>query len=182
MREIYIRVYHIDLLTAALIMLGLVIVWSVIGVLFAKNMRTICVTAVVISGVIIFLLTLCARGEVGASRDMMPLALFRRGVNEPPILRSIMMNVFLFIPLGMSLPYLIRSSAWIRMLLTVLIGFCVSCGIELIQRFFAVGMTQADDVISNTLGMAIGACTYPLTLLWAALIRKYRGKDRTPRE
>ena len=48
----------------------------------------------------------------------------------------------------------------------------LSGAIELLQHFLLVGMMQTDDVICNTLGTAVGACAYPLSLLWQKLMRK----------
>lgn len=65
-------------------------------------------------------------------------------------------NVALFVPFGI-LAYilLVRRSAAVRR--TALVGFVVSLTIEISQYIFALGYTDVDDLILNTLGAFLGA-------------------------
>lgn len=65
-------------------------------------------------------------------------------------------NVALFIPFGI-LVYilLVRHAGAVRK--TAFAGFVVSLGIELTQFVFALGYTDIDDLILNTVGAALGA-------------------------
>lgn len=77
--------------------------------------------------------------------------------NEEAI-RTMVMNVVLFLPFGLTLPYIFdhiknKRRKW---LLCILIGFLVSVGVESIQYVFALGRAETDDVICNTLGCALG--------------------------
>ena len=63
-------------------------------------------------------------------------------------------NVILFIPLGISLG-VVRK--W-RIKEVVIIGFCVSLGIELLQAIFALGTFECDDLLHNTIGTVVGYC------------------------
>lgn len=67
--------------------------------------------------------------------------------------KNCVLNVILFVPLGMFLPLLwerFRSPARV-----ILFGFCTSLTIEILQ-LFTFRTTDADDLITNTLGAAIG--------------------------
>ncbi len=49
-----------------------------------------------------------------------------------------------------------RGRIWKRRLLLVAVGCGVSIFVELMQYFFELGLLEVDDVIHNTLGMAMG--------------------------
>ena len=65
-------------------------------------------------------------------------------------------NVALFVPFGI-LVYilLVRQSAAVRR--TVLMGCAASLSIEVAQYIFALGYTDVDDLILNTVGALLGA-------------------------
>lgn len=60
---------------------------------------------------------------------------------------DIRLNILLFIPLGLLI------GGWRGLL----IGFCLSCGIEIVQYFGRLGYCELDDILNNTIGAGIGA-------------------------
>ena len=60
--------------------------------------------------------------------------------------KDIIQNILLFIPLGL------LCGGWKG----IVIGFCLSCGIEIFQYCFRSGFCQVDDVINNVIGVTIG--------------------------
>ena len=159
-------------------MLILPIVWSVFGALFYKRMRMIGVILSIVCVAVILYATVISRGESSLGHDLTPFSSFQRAVEQPEMYRSMLMNVFLFEPLGLMLPFVIKGSTVKRILLTIVIGFALSVAIEASQYFFALGMAEADDVICNTVGAALGACAYLLTLLWRKLMSKSKGRSK----
>lgn len=70
------------------------------------------------------------------------------------ILLQILMNIAMYIPLGFLLPCCFRLFEKYRYV--ILVAFCGSLAIELIQLIFKLGLFEVDDVINNTLGAVIG--------------------------
>lgn len=68
-------------------------------------------------------------------------------------LSGTLLNVLLFIPLGLFLPLLWSRFQSLRK--TVLFGFCFSLGIELLQ-IFTFRSTDINDLLTNTFGMLVG--------------------------
>lgn len=64
-------------------------------------------------------------------------------------------NIILFIPFGLMIPLLWKTSAP----KTLLIGFCSSLFIEVCQLFLTRG-TDVDDLILNTTGVLLGVMAY----------------------
>ena len=159
----------------------MVLVWSVIGAAFYKYIRIIgAIMAVIAIGAILYI-TLLTRNESGAGADFIPFSSFERAKIQPEMYRSMLMNVFLFVPLGLSLPFVFGGGTGKRILLTILVGLLLSVTGEAIQYFAHLGMAETDDVICNTLGTAIGNCSYLLALLWRKLFKKAKER-RTPYE
>lgn len=64
------------------------------------------------------------------------------------------MNIIVFIPVGMILGSLLRvKGSW---LITLTVGMCISVSIETMQYFLGRGFSEVDDVIHNTIGCIIG--------------------------
>ena len=70
------------------------------------------------------------------------------------------MNVIVFIPIGMILGSLLRVKG--SCLIVLLIGCSISVTIESLQFFFLKGFSEVDDVMHNTVGCLIGFGFYSL--------------------
>lgn len=116
--------------------------------------------------------TLFSRTEGGTGLILTPFASLTAARVQPEIYRELLMNVFLFFPLGLTLSNALprKWHRWGRIILTTLIGCALSAGIECAQYRYALGMAEVDDVICNTLGAFIGSTS----LLIAHAIEKYR--------
>ena len=173
------QIYTSDLLYLSVIMLILLIAWSVFSAIFFKNMQIIGTILAVFSIVVIIYGTLLSRTSGVRTYDLIPFSSFYKAVEQREIYRSMLMNIYLFMPLGFSLPFVFKGSTTKRLFLTLLCGFCLSVVIETTQFFFSLGLAETDDVICNTVGTALGSCSYLLSLLWRKMIRKAgKGKDR----
>lgn len=166
------RIYILDISTILISIPILLLVWSVIGAVFYKYIRIIgAVMAVIAIGAILYI-TVLTRSESGAGADFIPFSSFERAKIQPEMYRSMLMNVFLFVPLGLSLPYVFSGSIAKRILLAILIGFLLSVTVEAIQYFAHLGMAETDDVICNTVGTSIGSCAYLFALLWKKIVKR----------
>ena len=116
--------------------------------------------------------TLFSRAEGGTGLILTPFAALTAARQQPELYREMLMNVFLFFPLGLTLSNALprRWHRWGRITLTTLIGCALSAGIEYAQYRYALGMAEVDDVICNTLGAFLGAAS----LLAAHAIEKHK--------
>ena len=120
--------------------------------------------------------TLFSRAEGGTGLILTPFASLTAARQQPELYREMLMNVFLFFPLGLTLSNALprKWHRWLRIILTTLVGCAISAGIEYAQYRYALGMAEADDVICNTLGAFIGSTS----LLIAHAIEKSRESVR----
>ena len=175
------EIYVSNITTILIAIPIIVLVWLVISAAFYKYMRIVGAVAACIALGAILYLTVFSRSSNRVGADLIPFSSFERAKLEPEMYRSMLMNTFLFVPLGLSLPFVFGGGTGKRILLTILIGLLLSITVESIQYFAHLGMTETDDVICNTLGTAIGRCAYPLTLLWRNLYTEFKER-RTPDE
>lgn len=105
-----------------------------------------------------------------------PFAALAAARVQPELYRAMLMNVFLFFPLGLTLSNALPQKwhRWGRIALTTFVGCALSAGIEYAQYRCALGLAETDDVICNTLGAFIGSTS----LLIAPAIEKYRERVR----
>jgi glycopeptide antibiotics resistance protein len=73
--------------------------------------------------------------------------------SRPDLLVENIMNVVVFIPVGLLLCCAFKQITWWK---TLLIGCSISITIEALQFFFMKGFSELDDVMHNTLGCILG--------------------------
>lgn len=122
----------------------------------------------------IFCITIMGRTTGERTLVLKPFASLASARTQSEAYRELLMNIFLFFPLGLTLSNALpqRWGRWWRIGLTVIAGLLLSAGIEYIQYRFALGVAETDDVICNTLGTVIGSAS----LLVAHGIEKYKEK------
>ena len=72
---------------------------------------------------------------------------------RPDLLPENIMNVVVFIPLGVLLAYSFRSMKW---WVALLIGMSITFSIEIAQYVLKLGFSEIDDALHNTTGCLIG--------------------------
>lgn len=131
----------------------------------------------ILMAIAILYATLLSRESGSYAVVLAPFAALAAARQEPELYRTMLMNVFLFFPLGLTLSNALPRTwhRWWRIVLTTLTGCVLSAGIEYAQYHFALGMAETDDVICNTLGAFIGATS----LLLTHAMEKYKERPAT---
>jgi len=73
--------------------------------------------------------------------------------DRPDLLIENIMNVIVFIPIGLLLGCAFKQTTWWKALL---IGCSISITIEALQFWFMKGFSEVDDVMHNTVGCLLG--------------------------
>ncbi len=82
---------------------------------------------------------------------------------------QIVLNILLFVPFGFLLPWIHRIFR--NPVVTVMAGCMLSGVIETMQYLTRRGLTEVDDVITNTMGAAAGVILYYIIM---AFVRMYQ--------
>lgn len=113
---------------------------------------------------LIFIMTLFGRsqGDYGVPHFFFESYRSALALGTPEQILQLVMNVVLYIPLGLFLPCCFRLFKKVRY--TVLTAFLCSLCIETIQGIFHIGLFEVDDILNNTLGALIGVLLYQLAV------------------
>lgn len=103
--------------------------------------------SVIVYIIIILLVTLLSR-NVQMSREISVVPFSY--LDSQDKIRGNLMNILLFYPLG-----ILSGTKW-RKKRCILLGTLMSLLIEMSQYFWNLGYAEVDDVINNTIGMALG--------------------------
>lgn len=165
--------------TVCLLMLLTFAGWTVLCNCFRTKVRiAVNVILFCVSAAIILHTTLLSRTPGTYTAVLTPFAALAAARQQPELYREMLMNVFLFFPLGLTLSNALprRWHHWLRIAaLTTLTGCVLSAGVEYAQYRFALGMAETDDVICNTLGAFVGASS----LLLAHAMEKHKERPTT---
>lgn len=136
-------------------LVGLVLffILSRINPAIKKHIKSATAIALLIGyGIILCYITLFTR-EAG-SRVGVSLSLFETMGHGAQGDAYVLENILVFIPLGILVTAALPTfqKRWYCMLL----GFLISCGIEMTQYISCRGYVQLDDVVTNTIGMLLG--------------------------
>ena len=154
-------------------LLSLLLLWSMLCQRVGERRRVLLNTALACAAAFIILYaTILTRTPGSYELILTPFATFTAALQQPELYREMLMNVFLFFPLGLTLSNALprKWHRWGRIILTTLVGCALSAGIEYVQYRYALGLAETDDVICNTLGAVLGAAS----LLAAHAIEKHR--------
>ena len=159
--------------TVCILLLSLLLLWPVLCQRVGERRRVLLNTELACAAAFIILYTTILTRTPGVPAVILaPFASLTAARVQPELYREMLMNVFLFFPLGLTLSNALPQKwhRWLRIILTTLIGCALSAGIEYAQYRYALGLAETDDVICNTMGAFLGA----VSLLAAHAIEKHK--------
>ena len=166
-----------NLWVTCILLVTLVLVWATLCQHMRKR-RWAAINKVLffLSTAVVLYTTLLTRTSGGYEAILTPFAALAAARVQPELYREMLMNVFLFFPLGLTLSNALprRWNRWLRIGVTTLAGCLLSAGIEYAQYRFALGLAETDDVLCNTLGALLGAAS----LLVAHAIESHKERAR----
>lgn len=159
--------------TVCILLLSLLLLWPMLCQRVGERRRVLFNTVLACAAAFIILYTTILTRTPGVPEAVLaPFASLTAARVQPELYREMLMNVFLFFPLGLTLSNALpqRLSRWVRIGITTLFACLLSTVIEYTQYYYALGMAETDDVICNTLGAFIGSTS----LMIAHVIEKHK--------
>lgn len=144
------------------------VAWIVAAVWMKKKKklwRTINSAFLVIAIGGIIYVTMWHRTSGTRSIEWIPFITFAKAKIQPEYYRTMLMNVFLFYPFGLTFPFVISDRTKYVFLKSTLTACALSIIIETLQFVLCVGYSEMDDIIMNTIGAAIGGVAYLVSSL-----------------
>lgn len=158
-------IYSIPIWIVLYLMVLAIAIWSTLNYLFEvkfnkyfKYWRIFNILLAVFSVYIIFDSTLLRRTNTVRNLVFTPFYSIIVTKNQPEMWRSLLMNIALFLPFGISLSAALKHLISNKAIgITVsLSGALLSATIESLQYFLCLGESWTDDVICNALGAFCG--------------------------
>lgn len=109
MNKLFWLIYVQPLHRIMIFMILAAVLWGYLGNREQGSRRWRILNAAVFAGIaaVIFYMTICARGEETAEAVLVPFQNFREAREQPELYRSMLMNVLLFFPHRLSLPFVL---------------------------------------------------------------------------
>jgi glycopeptide antibiotics resistance protein len=104
-------------------------------------------------------------------REIRRFVVYRKQLGVMAVTLNLAGNVLAFVPFGLFLPLLVRSTR--PFVKTLVWGFTFSLLVEIIQLFSRVGSFDVDDIVLNTAGTVCGYVLFWVLYVWH---RRNKGK------
>lgn len=161
-KELYVWFYALNLSKAVGLILAVMLLWTALCLLMRNHnncvWKWVC-RLLLVASIFVIASPIILRIHCDRQLILQPLYFLKRAQQNTEAYRSALMNVFLFVPIGLILPNVLpdRWTASKRVVMTVVLAASFSVLIETIQFLFSLGVSETDDVLCNTLGGAIAA-------------------------
>ena len=167
MHKLFLFIYRQPLHRILFWMLLLIFLWGYLGFREGRRLRWRLMNFLLFAGTAaaIFYMTVYTRGESPSEAVLVPFQSFQEAKIQPELYRSMLMNVFLFVPIGLSFPFVLGKGR-LPEFLTVCVALAFTVGIEYLQYRYALGRCEVDDIIMNTMGAAVGSFGHWLSRNW----------------
>ena len=160
--QIVFQFYEVPVLVVALSILACVLLWAVAGSYMYDRRwwRIVNILLYTLSVLLILSITLILRDNEKSGLYLIPFSIFEQARIYPDVYNQMVLNVLLFLPLGLSLPFCLTKRVKNTVLITILFAFALSVGVEIMQFILKCGYSEVDDVILNVMGAFLGALSY----------------------
>ena len=154
-------IYHQPMPIILMFCIAVLIAWAFLNSQVTKAKSILNVIIVISSFLIVAYTTLLKRTIGHFDLELRPFYTFVLAQDQVEYYRTFFMNALLFVPLGLSMPYILSRKPYKRnVFITIGLGAVMSAGIEFLQYYYHLGRCETDDVIANTLGTAVGTLSY----------------------
>lgn len=154
----FLLIYGMPIPVIIVLSLTISVVWSYVMVRFKE--RKIAIAFFSVSIYIVLHFTLLWRTHSNYEVILTPFRII--GNYHPEMVRMYVMNAFLFLPTGITFPFVLHTKHGKgRYVVLVLFALLFSLFVECAQYFLELGTFEVDDIIMNVLGASVfGGISY----------------------
>ncbi len=165
------ELYSVPAYIYAVLIAAVVIAWGVLVYAFRERraFRAVNGAVALITVAGILCITVLFRSAQESGLVFQPFAVFAHAAQYSDVYNQMVLNIVLFVPLGLSLPTVFPKTAKHPLVGALLCGVGLSVLVEALQWALSRGTTEVDDVMLNGLGTACGLLCYAVA---AALKRR----------
>ena len=156
------RFYALPISKVLGIMVVLIIIWAILRMV-RNNKYSIWkhfnIVLHFFSVVFIIRMTLFGRNVGERELELIPFYTLTTISYNNEAIRTLLMNIVLFVPFGLTIPYMLEGkikNVHLKWRVCILSACILSIVIESLQYYLGIGIAEIDDVICNTLGGSLG--------------------------
>ena len=160
--RVYCILYNTPIYLIGVYIFVAVFIWTFLAVLFDKKRGWMIVNCVLCFSYIICVVYVTLLSRTPSSREIswLPFQSMFLAIEYSDIYNQIAMNILMFVPLGLTIPFFISVINKRCVRTTIIICILFSLCIELCQFAFGLGRCEIDDIIMNTIGASFGCISY----------------------
>lgn len=177
----YVREFYILPISKVLaIMAVLIMIWIILRALRKSKCsiwKYFNIVLHVLSVLFIIKMTLLGRKVEIRELELIPFYTLKTIPYNNEAIRTLLMNIMLFLPFGLTAPYMIGEkikNEYIKWGICILSAGVLSILIESLQYCLGLGIAEIDDVICNTLGGGLGVLADVVGFWLNGRLRKQR--------
>lgn len=159
------KLYELPIYIYIIAIVGIIILWIAFAVLFNNGKRWRCINTIILGVTILLIIavTLCFRKTEAKDFSLIPFSSFEIAKIHSDVYQEMMLNVVLFFPVGLTMPFVINRITAQPVIITIITSCVLSVLIEIFQYSFNRGYSEIDDVIFNTLGAVVGCIAFVMS-------------------
>lgn len=165
MHDLLSRLHEIPIYAYVIMIVIALVLWTTLAFLFQKRplWKRVNTVLLALSIILIVSITFVLRQASIQSYSIIPFSSFELAKLFPDVYQEMILNVILYMPVGMTMPFVLSGRVRHPAAVTVVFALLLSIATEILQFLFMRGYTEVDDVMFNTIGAVLGAISFMIT-------------------
>ena len=157
--------YELPVYDYVLLICCALVFWTILSILLCnrKSWKWINLIFFLATVLLIIAVTIFFRNTEEKEFSLIPFSSFEIAKIHSDVYQEVMLNVVLFFPVGLTMPFVINRITNHPVIITIITSCILSVIIEIFQYLFNRGYAEIDDVIFNTLGAGIGCIAFVMS-------------------
>lgn len=157
--------YELPIYEYVLLICCALVIWTILSILLCnrKSWKWINLIFFLATVLLIIAVTIFFRNTEEKEFSLIPFSSFEIAKIHSDVYQEVMLNVVLFFPVGLTMPFVINRITNHPVIITIITSCILSVIIEIFQYLFNRGYAEIDDVIFNTLGAGIGCIAFVMS-------------------
>ena len=154
--------YELPVYDYVLLICCALVFWTILSILLCnrKGWKWINLIFFLATVLLIIAVTIFFRNTEAKEFSLIPFSSFEIAKIHSDVYQEVMLNVVLFFPVGLTMPFVINRITDYPVIITITTSCILSVFIEIFQYLFNRGYAEIDDVIFNTLGVVVGSVSF----------------------
>lgn len=165
MKQLITQLYELPLFVYFAMIFAAVVIWTALSCKIKNKKLWRGLNAVALFGTLVAIVfaTLALRDYKDVGYSLVPFYSVQLAKEAPDIYSEVALNSIMFLPVGLTMPFVFNEKVRHPALASVLFSVAFSALIEVCQYTLRLGYAEIDDVIFNTIGAAVGTVSFLFT-------------------